>query len=218
MVIAKNIRYLRLQHGMGQDELADRLGYRSFTTIQKWESGVSTPPLEVFIRMAEIFDVDLDEFARTDLTDTDSPKKYQKIATDVPVYGYIPAGVPLEAVEDIKDYIAISAGSASGSEYFALEVAGNSMYPKYEDGDVVLFEHMNVCENGDDCAVRLRGEDATFKKVRKLGQSVILQPINPEYDPIQIDASAKGNKDGKPDDGIDNVEILGVAREIRRKV
>ena len=218
MVIAKNIRHLRLQHGLSQDELADRLGYKSFTTIQKWESGVSTPPLEVFVRMAEIFDVDLDEFARTDLTETDSPEKYRKAAADVPVYRRIPAGVPLEAVEDVKDYIAISADHASGSEYFALEVAGNSMYPKYEDGDVVLFEHMNVCENGDDCAVRLHGEDATLKKVRKLGQSVILQPINPEYDPIQIDSSAKDDKDGKPNDDIDTIEILGVAREIRRKV
>ena len=82
------------------------------------------------------------------------------------------------------------------------------MYPKYEDGDIVLFEHTNVCENGDECAVRISGEDATFKKIRKLDRGIILQPINPEYDPIQIDEA----------DNDINVEILGIAREIRRKL
>ena len=214
MTIANNIRYLRLKHGMSQDELAEKLGYKSFTTIQKWESGVSTPPLRIFISIAELFDVDIDDLARRDLTEEGEGKYHRIKAAAVPVFGRIPAGTPIEAVEDINGYIAISDDMAlSGHSFFSLSVAGNSMYPKYEDGDVVLFEHMNVCENGDDCAVRLDGEDATFKKIRKLGQSVILQPINPEYDPIQISNQASGDEDADA-----SVEILGVAREIRRKI
>ena len=77
MLIANNIKYLRLKNNYSQDDLADMLGYKSFTTIQKWESGVSSPPLKVFIQLAEIFDVDLDEFARCDLTAPDYvPGKY----------------------------------------------------------------------------------------------------------------------------------------------
>ena len=41
MEFSSNLRYLRKERGMSQDELADKLGYKSFTTIQKWESGVS---------------------------------------------------------------------------------------------------------------------------------------------------------------------------------
>ena len=45
MVLGKNIRYLRKQKDMSQDKLAELLGYKSFTTIQKWESGVAEPYL-----------------------------------------------------------------------------------------------------------------------------------------------------------------------------
>ena len=37
--IGKNIRYLRKKHEMGQEKLADMTGFKSFTTIQKWEAG-----------------------------------------------------------------------------------------------------------------------------------------------------------------------------------
>lgn len=206
MNIAENIRYLRKEAGMSQEELADKLGYRSFTTIQKWESGVSTPPIEVFTRMAALFEVDLDDFARTDLSSASAER--QK-SSSVPVFGKIPAGVPVEAIEDIEGFTPLSEDLiASGKEFFSLRIKGDSMYPKYLDGDIVLFERADVCENGDDCAVRIGGSDATFKKIKMLGHSIILQPINPEYDPVQTDGSAADPQ----------VEILGIAREIRRKV
>lgn len=86
MVIGKNIRYLRLRHGMSQSDLANKLGYKSFTTIQKWESDVSTPPLEIFIKMSELFDVDIDEFARKDLSakyDADGSRHSDELSLDV---------------------------------------------------------------------------------------------------------------------------------------
>lgn len=194
---------------MGQDELARLLGKTSHTTVQKWESGISTPPLITFIKMAEIFDVDLDDFARVDLSSPEYQSRSSRKSMSVPVYGNIPAGIPIEAIEDISDYIEISGQMGSeGTDFFALRLTGESMMPKYESGDIVLFEHQNVCENGDECAVRLAGEDATFKKIRKFDHSIILQPLNPEYDPIQIDAA----------DNAVPIEILGIAREIRRKV
>ena len=209
MKIGNNIRYLRKHAGMGQDDLAEILGYKSFTTIQKWESGVSTPPLDTFIRMADLFKVDIDDFAREDLSASDYKHQDMIKSISVPVYGRIPAGVPLEAIEDITEYVALSEDlKDSDKEYFSLRITGNSMYPKYEDGDIVIFERVNVCENGSDCAVRVSGKDATFKKVRIIDHGIILQPINPEYDPIQVDSSS--------DDG--PVEILGIAREIRRDV
>lgn len=69
MTIANNIRYLRKKHNYSQDKLAELLGYKSFTTIQKWESGVSEPPLKVCVRLAELFGVDVDDLVGLDLTD-----------------------------------------------------------------------------------------------------------------------------------------------------
>jgi len=52
---------------MSQEDLAKRLGYRSFTTIQKWESEVSEPPVKALEKMAQIFGVKMDDMARSDL-------------------------------------------------------------------------------------------------------------------------------------------------------
>jgi repressor LexA len=112
-------------------------------------------------------------------------------------------------IEDVVEHIELPHYyNSADHDYFALIIKGRSMMPKYEDGDIVLFEHQNVCRHGDECAVRVAGEEATFKKVRKFDHSIILQPLNPDFDPIQIDSQ----------DTSLPVEVLGIAREIRRKV
>lgn len=67
MFTAKNIRYLRRKQGWGQDKLAEALGYKSYTTIQKWESGVSDPPLKKVHEIAEVFGVNIDDMAKVDI-------------------------------------------------------------------------------------------------------------------------------------------------------
>lgn len=61
MTFAINLRRLRKEHSMSQEELAERLGYKSFTTIQKWESGVSEPSMEKVKAIAEIFGVTIEQ-------------------------------------------------------------------------------------------------------------------------------------------------------------
>ena len=62
------IRYLRTQANYSQDKLAELLGYKSFTTIQKWESGVSNPPFSTVKKISELFHVDIDTLNSTDLS------------------------------------------------------------------------------------------------------------------------------------------------------
>lgn len=71
----KNIRYLRKLKNMTQEELADKLGYKSFTTIQKWESGDSEPNLKKLKQIAELFDIDIDNLAKIDISRGNSNKK-----------------------------------------------------------------------------------------------------------------------------------------------
>lgn len=68
MSLGENIKYLRTQKGLSQDFIADKLGYKSFTTIQKWESGVSEPPITKLKELATILDTDIDDLANKDLT------------------------------------------------------------------------------------------------------------------------------------------------------
>lgn len=66
--VPQNIRYLRLKRGYSQDKLAQMLNKKSFTTIQKWETNKTEPSFSDVYRLAEIFNVNLDKFARTDLS------------------------------------------------------------------------------------------------------------------------------------------------------
>ena len=67
-VIGKNIRYLRIKNSYSQEYIAEQLGYKSYTTIQKWESGVSEPPIKILKELAQLFHVDMDDLANKDLT------------------------------------------------------------------------------------------------------------------------------------------------------
>ena len=67
MCLANNIRFLRKQREMSQEQLAEILGYKSYTTIQKWESGISEPPLKQLRRMADVFGVDINDMASVNM-------------------------------------------------------------------------------------------------------------------------------------------------------
>ncbi|MFR8473613.1 MAG: helix-turn-helix domain-containing protein [Lachnospira sp.] len=68
MCLGENIRFLRTKKGYSQDDIANMLGYKSFTTIQKWESGVSEPPLKALKKLSEIFNVDMNDLATKNLS------------------------------------------------------------------------------------------------------------------------------------------------------
>lgn len=66
MTLAKNIRYLRKANNLSQEDIARKLEYKSFTTIQKWEEGTSEPPLETLRELSRIFGVSLDSLLNYD--------------------------------------------------------------------------------------------------------------------------------------------------------
>ena len=74
MVIGKNIRYLRKKANMSQDELAKKLGYKSFTTIQKWETDGAIPTFEKLEKIASIFKVSFYDLTNNDLEKTILPE------------------------------------------------------------------------------------------------------------------------------------------------
>lgn len=125
------------------------------------------------------------------------------------VYGTIPAGIPIECIEDIIDTEEISANMLKGGkQYFGLRVRGNSMEPEYLDGDTLILEKVDDCESGDDAVVMVNGDDGTFKRVFKTETGIRLQPLNNEYEPM-IYTNEQIEK--LP------VKILGVVVEFRRR-
>ena len=190
------LKELRKAAGYTQQKLADKMGV-SRTTVTMWESGTDCG-MENAQRLAKLFDVPVDALIS-------SAPHVSPGAVRVPVYGTIPAGVPMEAIEDIIDYEEIpQEWTRGGREFFGLRIKGDSMYPRYEDGDVIIFKRQDTCENGQDCAVMVNGDDATFKRVKLSDRAVVLVSLNPNYEPMIY----------APND----VRIIGVVYELRRKL
>lgn len=188
--IGNNIRYLRKSHGMSQEQLSDALGYKSYTTIQKWESGVSEPPLKIAHAIADIFHVDIDDLTKSDLSAPSHPLPgaFDVPATRrIPLLGRIAAGLPLYAEENIEGYIWTDKNH--GAEYFGLRVSGDSMNAAgIKDGDIVVVRKQEELQPNE-IGVILVDDGATIKRMQRKGSLVILNPqsTNPENTPQMYD-------------------------------
>ena len=128
----------------------------------------------------------------------------------IPLLGKVPAVVPIEAIEDLLGYEEIPMSMLrNGNDYFALKVEGDSMYPEYMSGDIIIVRQQPDCCSGDDCIVMVNGDDATFKRVVKQEKNIILKPLNSKYEPYVF---SEYDIMTKP------VKIIGIAIEVRRKV
>ena len=122
-----------------------------------------------------------------------------------PIVGTIPAGYPALAFEDIEGYASIPYKDAEN--YFFLRVSGESMINAgIQSGDLVLIRKQSSAEYGQIVAARVNGDEATLKKYKPQGDTVLLLPENPDFEPILVRA-----KDF--DDGY--ASIIGVAIEVR---
>lgn len=195
------MKRLRSEAKISQRELADRL-FVSQQAVAKWERGDSTPNPETVVKLADIFGVS---------TDTLLGKVTVDGVLRIPVLGVIPAGIPVEAVEEIMDWEEIPAEwGVGGREYFGLKVKGDSMYPRYLDGDTVILRKQRTCDSGDDCAVMVNGDDSTLKQVFLKGDgSMEIWPLNPSYPPRTFTAEDIVKLP---------VSIAGVVVELRRKI
>ena len=197
------IKELRNEQNIKQAELASVVKV-SQAALSGYETGKYEADIETYKRIADYFSVSLDYLLGKETLPSNAIK--------IPVLGSVPAGIPLEAIEDVIDWEEIPQSLASGGkEYFALQVEGDSMYPDYLPGDIVIVQKTPVCASGDDCVVYVNGYDATLKQVRldeKHGTLTIV-PKNPSYPPRTF---------GKEEIQSLPVTIAGVVVELRRKV
>ena len=185
MYLAKNLKYLRLKNGLSQEYLADRLGYRSYTTIQKWETGISEPSIGVLSKLSALYNVDMHTMYSVDL-EMDGDESEKKVK-HIPLLGTIAAGTPILAEENIEDYFDLDSSIKAD---FALRIKGDSMIGAHIfNGDIVFLRKQEDVENGEIAAVLMENE-ATLKKLYKTNGTIILQAENSEYQPIVI---ANGN-------------------------
>lgn len=209
---ATNLKHLRIQSGMTQEELAKKMD-KDYSTIGKWELGQRSPIMTDVIKIADIFQVSLEKLIGSSMIyDNAEVVDINSDIVKIPVYGTIKAGIPIESQSDIIDYIDIPKEWTRGDKkFYALKISGDSMYPKYSEDDIVIFEQNDDKElyNGKDCAVMINGTESTFKKVLLNEQGIVLQPYNTAYDIMMY---SNEQIEQLP------IKVVGIAREKRTKL
>ena len=197
----EHLRTVREQRNLSQKDVAKYLGISS-QAYGYYERGERSPGAGNLRKLANFFDVSVDFLLDRELI-KDEPNRL------IPLLGSVPAGTPIEAIEDVEEYIDMYPRFVKHGELFALRVQGDSMEPDIRDGDIAIIEKQEFIENGGIAIIRVNGQDATLKKVKLLETGLMLIPSNPAYDPVFFDA---GQIATLP------VTIIGKVIEIRRRL
>lgn len=101
----------------------------------------------------------------------------------LPLYGRIAAGTPIEALRDYSSYVDVPSTILGHGEHYALEVDGDSMVEAgILDGDTVIIERTDSAENGAIVVALVDNEEATLKRLRRKSGAVALEPANKNYE------------------------------------
>lgn len=105
MEIGKKIKELRIQKGLTQNELAERL-YVSYQAVSQWENNITTPDINTIIELANQFELSLDELFELKKYNKNNTKQVKiKDANDSDLYILLVRGNTLKEVIDYKEYI-----------------------------------------------------------------------------------------------------------------
>lgn len=191
MSFANNIRFLRRQRNISQEELAEMVGYKSFTAIQKWETGDSEPNMGVLRQLADIFHLSISELVETDLENKSSDRPLPSniilpSAHKLPIMGTICAGDGVVCEDDYQGTFIVDIDVKAD---YCLKVHGDSMIgANIYDGDIVFISKSYDFVQDQIYAIeRLDYNEASLKRVTQDGDTLILNPCNPEYHAMVTD-------------------------------
>ena len=185
MTMGERIKALRIQHGLTQEELGQKVGVQK-SAIYKYETGLVVNLKRSMIeKLALALGVKPTYLMGLLYEETTIPPGFEPLPKMVkrPLVGSIACGEPITAEENIEDYVDVPEDAKCD---FCLRCKGDSMIDAgIHDGDIVYIHIQPEVENGQIAAVRIDGE-ATLKRVFWDEQQQVLQlaPCNPSMPPM----------------------------------
>lgn len=200
MSIGKNIKRLREQHNLSQEELAKIAGV-SDKAVSTWENDIKTPRMGAIQKIADHFGIlksDIIEDVKVNPINKNQTIKGDSVP--IPLLGSIAAGVPLEMIPVLEMVNVPKEIAEMYPNSFLVKVNGDSMNKIIPSGALALIDPTAEVLNGDIAAVTVNGYDATLKRFYKFQNGITLEPesYNPEistqfysskeqeYNPIHI--------------------------------
>lgn len=215
MAFNDKIKNLRLARNLTQADVAKGISLPnnkklSTSAIGMYEQGRRKPSFEVLEAFADFFNVDLNSLSDNYKSQSsDTPINFHPPkGVRIPVLGYVIAGVPISATEDILGYEEIPKKLADTGDFFALRIKGASMEPQFFEGDVVIVRQQSDVDDNDIAIVLVNGDEATVKQIKKSDAGITLIGFNVSVYPPHF----YSNKD------IEDlpVSIIGKVIQVRR--
>lgn len=182
MNTAEILKSLREQHGLSQQEVADKLGIDR-TTYVKYESG-SSKPVRKLSELAALFGVTTDYLLGNDV-DPNKLSNYLGPVVEnkkIPIIGSVKCGPNGLAYEYLEGYVFVD--DSLPGDVTAFVCKGDSMKDiGISDGDIAIVRRQCTIENGELAVVIINGEEGTLKRVRYHDNVMILEAANPAYPP-----------------------------------
>lgn len=196
----------------------DKLTGISYTHLNMIENGKRNVTPALLRTLANLYGLDyLDLYEKAgyiDLVNDERRNKYKidelgNPVKEVPLLGTVKAGYDYLAQENWIGTIDVDASLVKdGSEYFALKVHGDSMSPVLVENDIVIVKKQDDFETGDIVVAIINGDEATIKKGKKTDNSILLQPLNNNYEPLIFT-----NDEMKTIP----VKIIGIVKQLKRE-
>ncbi len=191
MTIYDKIKFLRESLGLSQQELAEKVGFKTASAVNKIELGLRDINQTKILAFAKALGTTpgylLSDEAEVDFLSYKNASNILPIPKmkKVPRLGTIACGEPILATENIEtdDFVPEDIKCD-----FTLMCKGDSMInARINDGDVVYIKYQEQVENGEIAACLVEGDfetDATLKRYYKYDDRIILQSENPKYQPF----------------------------------
>lgn len=188
---SNRIRELRQSKSLNQEQLAEKIGLTK-QAISQYERGDRKPSFDVLQALCDFFNVSSDYLLGKDnvtlrfVGKQEIEKLEAPYPTRIPVLGYVAAGIPIDAIEDIVDWEEITPSMAASGKYFGLRIKGSSMEPRIVEGDTVIVRSQSDADSGDVVIVQVNGDQATCKRLAKYASGISLISFNPAYAPMNF--------------------------------
>lgn len=207
MTTGERIKMLRKEHNLTQEELGAKIGVQK-AAIQKYEKGtVKNIKRDSLLKLAQILDTTPEYLLGWDETPSNIEPINDSEFVMIPIIGRVAAGISCFAENNIVDYEPVLKSDVrDGEQYSFLRVVGDSMYPVFMEGDLVLVRCQSSVDSGSYAVVTIDGEDGVIKKVVYGKDFIELQSINPMYPPRRFEKEE-----------VLRIRVFGLVREIKRK-
>lgn len=196
-IMAAKLRDARNSMGLTAAEVGKQVG-KSAKTIYSWESGQGQPDADMLIKLCRIYNMKVADFYTKSAVSDDAQSQW----VEVPLYGSIAAGTPIEMIGVENTFVIPVAMHERYPDAFLLKVEGESMNRRLPNGCYALVDPVEEVIDGRAYAVCVNGYDATIKRVRRLENGFELMPDS-------TDPTIRGRVYDYGVEGTETVTVIG---------